>query len=198
MPGYLIQSLNSTIDLMIQQKYKNWIEVWRFFVRTLLLCQILFRNLLSVRNLSIRSLLSIRMLLLLCVRNLLLSVWFPSEIIFLSDFPPKSPYFCQVSLRNFLLSVINLLLSVRFPSEISFFLSEISFPSGFPQKFSFCEVSFRNLLSVSFPLEISFFLSEVRNILLSVRFSSDISFFLSDISFLSGFPQKSPAFLELK
>ena len=122
---------------------------------------------------------------LISFRNLLLSVRFPSKI-------------CQVSLRNFLLSVINLLLSVRFPSEISFFLSEISFPSSFPQKFSFCEVSFRNLLSVSFPLEISFFLSEVRNILLSVRFSSDISFFLSDISFLSSFPQKSPAFLELK
>ena len=107
-----------------------------------------------------------------------LSEIFPSEVTFLSeccsfcvsgflqkssDFLQESSSFCQISLQN--------LLFVRFPSEISFL-------SGFPQKFSFCQVSFRKLLlSVSFPLESSFFLSEVRNILLYVRFSLNISFF---------------------
>ena len=196
MPGYLIQSLNFTIDLMIQHKYKNWIEVWRFFFcqNSPSFYQIFLRNLLSVRNLSIRSLLSIRMLLLLCVR-------FPSEIFFLSDFLQKSSSFCQISFRN--------LLSVRFPQKSPSFLSD------FPQKFSFCQVSFRKLLlSVSFPLEISFFLSEVRNIHLSVRFSSNISFFSVRYFLLSvKFPseifcqkspfcqvslEKSPDFLELK
>ena len=146
---------------------------------------------------------------------------------FLSDFPPKcafcqksfhqkSPFYqnaapsvCQVSLRNLLISFRNLLLSVRFPSKISFFLSD------FPPKSPLCQVSLRNFLSVRFPSESSFSLSEVRNILLYVRFSLNISFFsvryfllsvrfpseilfLSKISFMSGFPRKSPAFLELK
>ena len=186
MPGYLIQSLNFTIDLMIQHKYKNWIEVWRFFFcqNSPSFYQIFLRNLLSVRNLSIRSLLSIRMLLLLCVR-------FPSEIFFLSDFLQKSTFLSD------------------FPQKSPSFLSD------FPQKFSFCQVSFRKLLlSVSFPLEISFFLSEVRNIHLSVRFSSNISFFSVRYFLLSvKFPseifcqkspfcqvslEKSPDFLELK
>ena len=131
MPGYLIQSLNFTIDLMIQHKYKNWIEVWRFFFcqNSPSFYQIFLRNLLSVRNLSIRSLLSIRMLLLLCVR-------FPSEIFFLSDFLQKSSSFCQISFRNLLfcqISLRNLLL--------------------------FCQISLRNFLSVKFPSESSFSLS---------------------------------------
>lgn len=146
MPGYLIQSLNSTIDLMIQHKYKNWIEVWRFFVRTLLL--------------------SVRFSSEICF----LSEIFPSEVsflseccffcvseisFFLSDFLQKSSSLCQISLRN-------LLIFVRFPSEISFL-------SGFPEKFpSFCQkspsfyqnslfhqVSLRNFLSVRFLSEIS-------------------------------------------
>ena len=150
MPGYLIQSLNFTIDLMIQHKYKNWIEVWRFFFcqNSPSFYQIFLRNLLSVRNLSIRSLLSIRMLLLLCVR-------FPSEIFFLSDFLQKSSSFCQISFRN--------LLSVRFPQKSP----------------SFCPISFRNLLlSVRFPSEIYFFVRFPSEISFFVRFPSEI-FFLS-------------------
>lgn len=86
------------------------------------------------------------------VRTLLLFIRFSSEICFLSEI---------------------------FPSEV-FFLSECCFcVSGFPQKSSFCQISFRNLLSVRFPSEISFFLSD----------------FLQKSSFLSDFPQKSPSFL---
>ena len=151
MPGYLIQSLNFTIDLMIQHKYKNWIEVWRFFFcqNSPSFYQIFLRNLLSVRNLSIRSLLSIRMLLLLCVR-------FPSEIFFLSDFLQKSS-FCQIS------------------SEISFFLS------NFLQKSpSFCQISFRNLLFCQISLRnlLLFCQIALRNFL-SVKFPSESSFSLS-------------------
>lgn len=147
MPGYLIQSLNSVIDLMIQHKYKNWIEVWRFFVRTLLL--------------------SVRFSSEICF----LSEIFPSEVsflseccsfcvseisFFLSDFLQKSSSFCQISLRN-------LLIFVRFPWEISFFLSEISFflsdflqkSPSFYQKSPFHQVSLRNFLSVRFLSEIS-------------------------------------------
>ena len=137
MPGYLIQSLNSCIDLMIQHKYKNWIEVWRFFLTELsfflsdfpqkyAFCQKSFHQKSpfyqnaapSVCQVSLRNLLSVR---------------FPSGIFFfLSDFPLKSPSFCQISLRN--------LLSVRFPSEI-FFLS------GFLQKApSLCQFPLRKLL----------------------------------------------------
>ena len=137
MPGYLIQSLNFTIDLMIQHKYKNWIEVWRFFfVRTLLLF--------------------IRFSSEICF----LSEIFPSEVFFLSEcccfcvsgFPRKSS-FCQISFKNLLLSVrfpSEIYFFVRFPSEISFFVrfpSEIFFLSSFLQKApSLCQFSLRNLL----------------------------------------------------
>ena len=182
MPGYLIQSLNSSIDLMIQHKYKNWIEVWRFFFDRTLLLFIRFSS-----------------------EMCFLSEIFPSEVAFLSEccsfcvsgFPQKSSDFLQESSSFCQISLQNLLLFVRFPSEISFM-------SGFPQKFSFCQVSFRKLLLsevrnillyVRFSLNISFF--SVRYFLLSVRFPSEI-LFLSKISFMSGFPRKSPAFLELK